>query len=73
MANDICNRAGLDTISSSTIIGFAIELYENGILTKEDTEGIDLKWGDAEAASALLKRNSVCMIRNFLEAAAFPP
>jgi aldehyde:ferredoxin oxidoreductase len=46
MANDICNRAGLDTISTSTIIGFAIELYENGILTKKDTEGIDLKWGN---------------------------
>ena len=49
MANDICNRAGLDTISGGTIIGFAIELYENGILTKEDTGGIDLKWGNHQA------------------------
>jgi aldehyde:ferredoxin oxidoreductase len=49
MANDICNRAGLDTISTGTIIGFAIELYENGILTKKDTDGIDLKWGNHRA------------------------
>ncbi len=46
MVNDICNRAGLDTISGGTIIAFAMELYENGILTKEDTDGIDLKWGN---------------------------
>jgi aldehyde:ferredoxin oxidoreductase len=45
-ANDICNRAGLDTISAGTAIAFAIELYENGILTKDDTSNIDLKWGN---------------------------
>jgi len=45
MANDICNRAGLDTISAGGIIAFAIELYENGILTSKDTDGIDLTWG----------------------------
>ena len=31
MANDICNRAGLDTISGGSVIAFAMELYENGI------------------------------------------
>ena len=35
MANDICNRAGLDTISTGSIIAFATELYENGILTRK--------------------------------------
>jgi len=45
MANDICNRAGLDTISAGTVVAFAIECYENGVLTKKDTDGIDLKWG----------------------------
>ena len=53
MANDICNRAGLDTISGGTVIGFAIELYENGILTKKDTDGIDLKWGNHQAMVAM--------------------
>ena len=45
MANDICNRAGLDTISTGTVIGFAIELYENGILNREETGGIDFADG----------------------------
>ena len=49
MVNDICNRAGLDTISAGSIIAFAIELYENGILTQKDTDGIDLKWGNHRA------------------------
>ena len=53
MVNDICNRAGIDTISAGTIIGFAIELYENGILTKKDTDGIDLKWGNHQAMVAM--------------------
>ena len=56
MANDICNRAGLDTISAGTIIGFAIELYENGILTKKDTDGIDLKWGNHQAMVAMTEK-----------------
>jgi aldehyde:ferredoxin oxidoreductase len=46
MVNDICNRAGLDTISGGSVVAFAIECYENGIISKEDTGGIELKWGD---------------------------
>ena len=46
MANEICNRAGLDTISTGASIAFAIECYENGIITKEDTGGIELTWGN---------------------------
>jgi len=56
MANDICNRAGLDTISTGTIIGFAIELYENGILTDKDTDGIDLKWGNHKSMVAMTEK-----------------
>ncbi|MBI4830212.1 MAG: aldehyde ferredoxin oxidoreductase family protein [Candidatus Lindowbacteria bacterium] len=48
-ANDICNRAGLDTISAGASIAFAIECYENGIITDEDTDGIKLTWGNADA------------------------
>jgi aldehyde:ferredoxin oxidoreductase len=48
-ANDICNRAGLDTISAGATIAFAIECYENGILTDDDTDGIKLTWGNADA------------------------
>jgi aldehyde:ferredoxin oxidoreductase len=48
-ANDICNRYGLDTISAGTVVAFAIECYENGILTKQDTGGIELRWGNPKA------------------------
>jgi aldehyde:ferredoxin oxidoreductase len=52
-ANDICNRYGLDTISAGTVIAFAIECYENGILTKQDTGGIEMKWGKPKAMVAM--------------------
>jgi len=47
-ANDICNRYGLDTISAGSAIAFAIECYENGLLNKKDTGGIELTWGNAD-------------------------
>jgi len=56
MVNDICNRAGLDTISAGTTIGFAIELYENGILTDKDTDGIELRWGNHKAIVAMTEK-----------------
>ncbi len=49
MANDLCNRFGLDTISTGAMVAFAIEAYEKGILTKNDTDGLDLTWGNARA------------------------
>jgi len=55
-ANDLCNRAGMDTISAGTTIAFAMECYEKGILTKEDTGGIELAWGNGEALLALLEK-----------------
>ena len=51
--NDICNRAGLDTISVGCTIAFAIECYENGLITKDDTDGIELNWGNAGAIVAM--------------------
>ncbi|MBW1944204.1 MAG: aldehyde ferredoxin oxidoreductase family protein [Deltaproteobacteria bacterium] len=49
MANDLCNRYGLDTMSTGSTIAFAMEAYENGIISKKDTDGIELTWGNAEA------------------------
>jgi aldehyde:ferredoxin oxidoreductase len=49
MINDICNRAGIDTIAAGAIIAFAVECYEGGILTRKDTDGIDLKWSSHRA------------------------
>ncbi len=51
--NEICNRYGLDTISVGASVAWAIECYENGILAKKDTEGIELTWGNAEAIVAI--------------------
>jgi aldehyde:ferredoxin oxidoreductase len=48
-ANGLCNRYGLDTISTGSIIAFAMEAYERGILTRQDTDGIDLVWGSGKA------------------------
>lgn len=54
--NDMCNRNSLDTISAGSAIAFAMECYEKGILTKTDTDGIELNWGDAQAIIAMLDR-----------------
>ncbi|MGV9170736.1 MAG: aldehyde ferredoxin oxidoreductase family protein [Promethearchaeia archaeon] len=54
--NEICNRLGLDTISAGTIVQWAIESYERGVLTKEDTDGLELGWGKLEETKeAILK------------------
>ena len=54
--NEICNRAGIDTISAGETIAFAFELYERGIITKEDTGGLELTWGNGNAAMELVKK-----------------
>jgi aldehyde:ferredoxin oxidoreductase len=51
--NDICNRYGLDTMSVGPTISWAIECYEKGIFTKEETNGIELTWGNADSIVAM--------------------
>jgi aldehyde:ferredoxin oxidoreductase len=53
-ANELCNRAGLDTISCGCTIAFAIDCYEAGILTDADTDGLKLNWGAADAVLELI-------------------
>ncbi len=55
-ANHVCNEYGLDTIGAGATISFAVECFENGILTKEDTDGLELRWGDDKAIIALLHK-----------------
>ncbi|MEM2914384.1 MAG: aldehyde ferredoxin oxidoreductase C-terminal domain-containing protein, partial [Candidatus Bathyarchaeia archaeon] len=55
-ANEICNRYAVDTISTGVTISFAMECYENGILTDKDTEGLELKFGNAEAMLEMVKK-----------------
>ncbi|GAB4333348.1 MAG: aldehyde ferredoxin oxidoreductase family protein [Candidatus Abyssubacteria bacterium] len=47
--NHLCNAYGLDTISAGCAIAFAMEAYENGVITKQDTGGVELKWGNVDA------------------------
>ena len=46
VANHLCCELGMDTISTGNTIGFAYELFEKGILTEKDTDGLALKYGD---------------------------
>jgi len=56
MVNHLCNCYGLDTISGGTVIAFAIECYENGLITKADTDGIELTWGNHKAIVAMTEK-----------------
>ena len=52
-ANELCNRYGMDTITTGATIAFAMDCFENGLLTTEDTGGIELKFGNGEAVVKL--------------------
>ncbi|MEW6376799.1 MAG: aldehyde ferredoxin oxidoreductase family protein [Thermodesulfobacteriota bacterium] len=55
-ANEWCNRYGMDTISCGATIAFAMEAFEKGLITKRDTDGIDLTWGNISGAIELLHK-----------------
>jgi len=55
-ANYLCNEYGLDTISTGSVIAFAIECYQRGLVTKRDTDGLELKFGDGEILMALIEK-----------------
>ncbi len=55
-ANDMCNRYGIDTISAGSTIAFALECYENGLITSADMGGSELTWGDSAQIILLLKQ-----------------
>ncbi|HIE14053.1 TPA: aldehyde ferredoxin oxidoreductase, partial [Candidatus Bathyarchaeota archaeon] len=55
-AHLLCDEYGMDGITTGMTIGFAMDLYERGIISKEDTGGIDLKFGSEEALIAMIKK-----------------
>jgi aldehyde:ferredoxin oxidoreductase len=55
-ADRLADELGMDTISSGVTIAFAMELYEKGILSKDDIGGMELNFGNDEAMIALLKQ-----------------
>ena len=52
----IVNEYGMDGISIGVVVAFAMDCYEHGVLTKEQTEGIDLRFGNAEALIAIIHK-----------------
>jgi aldehyde:ferredoxin oxidoreductase len=52
--DNLCNRLGLDTISAGTVIAFAMDMFEQGLLKPADTGGLRLHWGDARIMHILL-------------------
>jgi aldehyde:ferredoxin oxidoreductase len=54
-ANEICNRYCMDTISAGMTIAFACECFQEKIITKADTGGLELRFGDADLTLQLLE------------------
>ncbi len=51
-----CDELGMDTMSAGVVVSWAMECYERGILSKEDCDGLELKFGNDEAAAALVEK-----------------
>jgi aldehyde:ferredoxin oxidoreductase len=56
LANQICNEYAVDTIACGATIAFTMECYEKGIITKEQTDGLELKFGDAAVMLKVLEK-----------------
>jgi aldehyde:ferredoxin oxidoreductase len=52
----LCERYGMDVISTANLVGFAIDIYQKGILSKKDTEGMHLEWGNEKVAFSLIEK-----------------
>ncbi|MBI2917112.1 MAG: hypothetical protein HYY01_03875 [Chloroflexi bacterium] len=53
---DLYDRMGMNAASVGSAVALAFECYERGLITREDTDGLELRWGNAEAAAALVKK-----------------
>jgi len=57
---NLCNILGLDTISTGGVIAFAMDLFDRGLITQEDTGGLKLRWGDAVTMEILIQQIASC-------------
>lgn len=55
-ADRLCDELGLDTISAGVVVGFAIECFQKGLLTLDDTENLALNFGDPDALISLIRK-----------------
>lgn len=54
--HDACNRYGMDAVSSSATLAWVCEAMERGVITAEDLDGVDMRWGNGEAALELTEK-----------------
>jgi aldehyde:ferredoxin oxidoreductase len=62
-AYDLCNRHGIDTISAGGVISFAMECFEEGLISEKDTDGLHLTFGSGDAMLAMLGK--ICRREGF--------
>jgi len=55
-ANQLCNMYGMDTISCGATVAWAMDCFEQGLITAQDTDGIELRFGNAEALVQMVER-----------------
>ena len=55
-ANQLCNMYGMDTISCGATVAWAMDCFEQGLLTQDDSDGLPLRFGDAEALVEVVER-----------------
>lgn len=53
---DLCNRYGLDVITTSEVISFVMELYQRGVISRQEADGLDLSWGNVDTVLALINK-----------------
>ena len=68
MADRLCDEYGLDTMSTGAVIGFAMELYEQGLLSRDETDNLELRFGNHKAMVELI--HSIAHRRGFGEVLA---
>jgi len=54
--NNLCNEYGLDTISAGSTVAWAMECFENGVLSAEELDGVKLNWGNGDAIVAITEK-----------------
>ncbi|MCF7928821.1 MAG: aldehyde ferredoxin oxidoreductase family protein [Spirochaetales bacterium] len=54
-ANELCDKIGLDTMSGANLVALSMELFERGLITTDDTEGIEARFGSGEALLGMLR------------------
>jgi aldehyde:ferredoxin oxidoreductase len=59
-ANQLCNMYGMDTISCGATVAFAMDCFERGLITTEDTDGLELRFGNAAAMVEMVERIARC-------------